>query len=365
MSYPQDPGRRPPAVPAPPDRAVSPAAARPWSDLDRGWLFDVVTGLLLTGFCGLAWVPQPGLLVLSFGLTLPWIIRRRYPLLSFGVAGAAAIGLVIASGQPVLGIVAVPMLIYSYARWSDRTLARSALLLGMIGSVLGPGRWLFEGLSVRTLGVLLMTTLACAGMVTLAYVIGRRRRERDERLAQSIEARIERERLQAAEQEQRARVAAINERNRIARELHDIVAHSLSVIVVQAEGGRALAGKRPEKAPEVLSTIAETSREALEEMRQMVGLLRSGGSLGDAAGAGIGGSEAGDYLPTPGLPDLQDLVTRTGDRFDLTVYGEPLTVSPALGLTVYRIVQESLTNVLKHAGPRPSSITRTPMPFGA
>jgi signal transduction histidine kinase len=312
-------------------------------------MFDVVTGLLLTGICGLAWVSQPGVLLLSFGLTLPWIIRRRYPLPSFLIAAGSALALVAFYGQPVLAIVAVPMLTYSYARWSDRTLARAAVLLGLLGSVLGPGRWLLHELSVRTLGVLLMTTLACAGMVSLAYVLGRRRRERDERAAQSVEARIERERLLAAEQEQRARVSAINERTRIARELHDIVAHSLSVIVVQAEGGRALAAKRPEKAPEVLATIADTSREALEEMRQMVGLLRSGGSLGDDARGSV--TQAGEYLPMPGLADLQDLVDKTGDRFTLTVYGEPPTLSPAVGLTAYRIVQESLTNVLKHAGP--------------
>jgi signal transduction histidine kinase len=133
----------------------------------------------------------------------------------------------------------------------------------------------------------------------------------------------------------------VEERARIARELHDIVAHSLSVIVVQAEGGRALAAKRPERAAEVLGTIAETSREALEEMRRMVQLLRSGN----------GEPEKAAYLPTPGLEDLADLVRKTSEIAQFTVFGAVPKVSRALGLSAYRIVQESLTNVLKHAGP--------------
>ncbi len=365
MSHPYDPGRSARAAGPPnPARAATPipgrgagvpipAAAGPVGspEPDRDFVLDVVTGLLLTAVCGLAWLTQVDALLLSMGLTLPWIIRRRYPLVSLAVAAVAALGMVVAHPHPVLAIVAVPMLIYSYARWSDRALARSALGLGLLGSLLGPGRWLLgAGLPVGRLGGLLMTSLACAGIVSLAYVVGRRRREHAERTAQTMQARIERERLLAAEQEQRSRVSAINERTRIARELHDIVAHSLSVIVVQAEGGRALAAKRPEKAPEVLSTIADTSREALEEMRQMVGLLRSGGAL-PGEDAGLAGGPAGDYSPTPGLADLQDLVDRTSDRFRLTVHGAPPPASPALGLTVFRVVQESLTNVLKHAGP--------------
>jgi signal transduction histidine kinase len=114
------------------------------------------------------------------------------------------------------------------------------------------------------------------------------------------------------------------------------------VIVVQAEGGRALAAKHPDQAPAVLATIAETSREALEEMRKMVGLLRSGGAE----------PEQVTYRPTPGLTDLAELVRKTSDTAEFTAFGTVPRVSPALGLSAYRVVQESLTNVLKHAGPR-------------
>jgi signal transduction histidine kinase len=283
-------------------------------------------------------------------LGLPWVIRRRYPLACLILATLAAVLHVLLLPVPSFAIVAVPMYIYSFARWSARTVRRPAMLIAVIGSFLGPIRWLLlPEATLRSVPVAVITTLACAGMVGVAYVVGSRRREHVERAEQAIAARIERARLVAAEQEQQARVAAIDERTRIARELHDIVAHSLSVIVVQAEGGRALAAKQPERAPEVLGTIADTSREALEEMRQMVGLLRSGGPIGDPANLPPGTPES--YLPTPGLADLDELVAKTGDRVTLTRYGEQPVVSQPLGLTVYRIVQESITNVLKHAGP--------------
>jgi signal transduction histidine kinase len=316
------------------------------SDPDKAFLFDLATGLLLAATCGLLDSQYGAQLLASFGLTLPWIVRRRWPALSLIVATLAAILELVVSDRPLFAIVAVPMLIYSYARWTNHRFARTGLAVGLVGAFLGPIRWALPN-SVTAVGVFVVTGLACSGLVALAYVIGSRRRERAERVQQTMRAQLEQQRLMAAEREQRARVATINERNRIARELHDIVAHSLSVIVVQAEGGRALAAKKPEKAPEVLSTIADTSREALAEMRQMVGLLRSGGAPGDPA---ADGSPDG-YLPTPGLDDLPDLISRTGDRVALTEYGARPTINQALGLAVYRVVQESLTNVLKHAGP--------------
>ena len=109
---------------------------------------------------------------------------------------------------------------------------------------------------------------------------------------------------------------------------------------MQAEGGRALAARHPERAGEVLGTIAETGREALTETRRILGVLRDGR---DGAGTAYG--------PQPGLADIADLVRRTSDRAELATFGTPPALSPAVGLTAYRVVQESLTNVLKHAGP--------------
>jgi signal transduction histidine kinase len=115
-----------------------------------------------------------------------------------------------------------------------------------------------------------------------------------------------------------------------------VVAHSLSVMVVQAEGGYALAAKKPEAAQAALRTIATTGREALGEMRRIVAVLREGDT------------ETQPFAPLPTLVDLPRLVENTGAA--LTVTGEMPDVPPALALTAYRVVQEALTNVLKHAG---------------
>jgi signal transduction histidine kinase len=133
------------------------------------------------------------------------------------------------------------------------------------------------------------------------------------------------------------RVAA-EERRRIAREMHDVVAHSVAVMVSHAEAGRLVVPNSPERAPEILTTIAEVGREALTEMRGLLGVLRDEGTSTD---------------PQPGLSDLPALVERlraAGVPTELSV-AEGARVSPAVGMTVYRVAQEALTNVARHAGP--------------
>ena len=131
----------------------------------------------------------------------------------------------------------------------------------------------------------------------------------------------------------------------IARELHDVVAHSLTVISVQAGVGRRLAGRQPDQAETTLRTIEETARTAQEELGVVLGLLRDG----DGRGA--------DLAPAPGLADLEALAATmraSGTPVELHIAGADRQLSPALELTAYRIVQEALTNVAKHApGPRP------------
>ena len=310
---------------------------------DRTWAFDFALCTVVALFSVTLDLSMGTLTaVLSLLMVLPLMIRRQLPTIALVVGVVAALAQVSLLNTPTFSIVAIPILIYSLARWKGGQLTRAALFLGLAGSVVGPARWILSyGFSsiggVTGFG---MTSLACAGIVAAAYTIGRRRREGFENSAERTQSAQERQQLIHSQEEQRQRVATINERNRIARELHDIVAHSLSVIVVQAEGGKALAAKRPDKAPEVLGTIAETSREALEEMRRMVGLLRSGPEPQEAT-----------FVPMPGLADIPELVRKTSDTAELASYGEPPVVSQALGLTAYRIVQESLTNVLKHAGP--------------
>lgn len=138
----------------------------------------------------------------------------------------------------------------------------------------------------------------------------------------------------------RAELATVSERNRIAREMHDIVAHSLTVVIAQADGGRYAGRKDPEKAIEALETISTRGREALTQMRSLLSVLHT--------------EEGRDVAATPGISGIQDLISdanRSGAHATLTVEGEEALLDEAKGLTVYRVVQESLTNVIKHAGP--------------
>ncbi|GAA4521722.1 sensor histidine kinase [Brachybacterium paraconglomeratum] len=149
------------------------------------------------------------------------------------------------------------------------------------------------------------------------------------------------------EREQRTALAVAAERARIAREMHDVVAHSLSVIIAQADGGRFVAAQKPEQAAEVLATIGETGRAALADMRSLLGVLRQ--------------EDETSFGPQPGpemLGDLTDRVVAAGLAVDLQVEGPLEDLPHSLGVSVFRLVQESLTNVLKHAGPGASAAVR-------
>ena len=143
------------------------------------------------------------------------------------------------------------------------------------------------------------------------------------------------------EQRQRERVAVGEERARIARELHDVVAHSVGVMVVQAQGARRLLDRDPERAREALETIEHTGRTALDEMRRSLGVLRRPDADAPLA-------------PQPGMGDLGALLEQarqSGLTVELVTEGEPAPLPAGVDLSAYRIVQEALTNTLKHAGP--------------
>lgn len=146
-------------------------------------------------------------------------------------------------------------------------------------------------------------------------------------------------RLSEARREQELRLASLNERNRIAREMHDVLAHSLNVIVAQADGGRYAARSSPESAVTALETIGRVGRESARELHRLLGVLREDGPR--------------EVSPAPGLtevPSLVDEYRRAGLRVRLTREGEEASPPVSAQLTVYRLVQQSLANALEHAG---------------
>jgi signal transduction histidine kinase len=185
---------------------------------------------------------------------------------------------------------------------------------------------------VSVLNLMLATTVFWIGWVM------RNRREKVEELS-------ERARFAEERQEALAAQAVADEQRRIARELHDVVAHHISVIGVMSEGAKRVLRSDPEAAEEALTTVNQTARTALREMRDILTVLRQGHDEGGSA----------DLEPQPTVDSLRALVAQTKDAglpVRYTVRGEEYPLPTGVSLAVYRIVQEALTNTLKHAGPR-------------
>ncbi|MDR0436104.1 MAG: histidine kinase, partial [Propionibacteriaceae bacterium] len=296
-----------------------------------------------------AWLCATALLCLS------QLLRTLNPHLMLALATLGAMLHVIAFDAPSTAVLAVPFCVYSYARYVPGKTARLVLAVGGAGAIFGPIRWfqvLSSGVLAETLplqplpttSAVLSVVLVCVAAVVVPYLIGRMVADRVARDAERQAAAQEHARSVALWNQEQARLAQMRVRADIARELHDIVAHSLSVMIVQADGGRAAARSgNTDAAVTALGTIGDTGRDALTEMRRIVGVLR-----GEET-AGVGGRA--DFTPNPGLADINTLVTRSGERVTLEVSGTvPGNIPPAVALTAYRIVQEGLTNFLKHAG---------------
>jgi len=325
-------------------------AVRAYKDANDDWRVDLVlAGVFL--FLGLvpyvildhlfnhADTDLPMATVTSFIAFLAIIVRRAFPMVFMFVAAAALLVQVALVPTPAVGILTVPLVAYTVARWVPGYRARVVVILGAVGAVVAPLRWIVLpfgfGQPVVTVAAILASGV-CVGLVVTPYALGRRARDMSDARETLLEAEAEHFRTMLSEREHEARAIEARTRNQIARELHDVVAHSLSVMVVQAEGGYALAAKKPEAAAAALGTIAATGREALGEMRRIVAVLRDDNA------------ESEPYAPLPTLVDIPRLVEKTGAS--LTVTGDRPEVPAALGLTAYRVVQEALTNVLKHAG---------------
>ena len=263
-------------------------------------------------------VPIPALLVFAVAsAALYW--RRHAPLAVLAVA-LAAWASTIGSGYADLGGVAI-IALYSAGRYAtnDRWAhlgVGAAIVVVIVDILTEPAPW-----GEAVLGGVVMF---------VAWYVGRRLRLRAERAAELL-------REQAAE----AHRIVTEERTRIARELHDVVAHRVSLMTVQAGAAKAVAGEDPEGALRAMGAVEEAGRQALDELRHLLGVLRPESDLD-----GLG--------PQPGLADLPRLVEQTrGAGLDISLAGDGVAggLPARVDLFAYRIVQEALTNVLKHAGP--------------
>ncbi|WP_426592792.1 sensor histidine kinase [Cellulomonas sp. McL0617] len=275
--------------------------------------------------------------VVTVGLVAPLAWRRTAPTASTAAVYFVAL-LQVLAGAPIVfpADAAVLVALYSVTVHGPRWAHRVAIAGALLGSVLlafSIGSWT-DSSGARA--VSLFTAVAALAV----WAFGLLRRTRRER----IEALEDRARRLETERDQQSKIATAAERARIAREMHDIVAHSLTVMIAQADGGRYAAEADPSAPTRALRTIGETGRAALTDMRRLLGVLR------DSDGP------APEFQPQPAETDVGALVEQmraSGMRASLVRMGSPRTLPPGTGLTVYRIAQEALTNVLKHAGPDP------------
>ena len=244
-----------------------------------------------------------------------------------------------ARDRPALADSSLLVAIYTVALESEWVLVLMAALILETGVVMATVRWTPTGNDFKSF--VFLTGLAFAAL--LAGVVVRALRSQLDWLAERAE-RLELER------DQQASLAAAAERARIAREMHDVVSHNIQVMVTLADAAAAAQGSDPARAAEAMHEVSSTGRQALNDMPRMLGVLREGPAGGD--GAALSGGAPPPLAPQPGLDDLHPLVERvrgTGLDVALECSGRPFPVSGAAGLTVYRIVQEALTNALKHA----------------
>ncbi|MBD0840472.1 sensor histidine kinase [Streptomyces sp. TRM68416] len=279
-------------------------------------------------------LPDWLILSLSLGFSVPLLWRRTHPV------AVLAVMVPVAVVNSATGAMLQASLILLVALFNAALRVPMRTLLWLYGMVLVPFvvaafRYPAEQGPEQNL-------VPAAMSLALSAVIGIAVRTRKDYL----DSLVERARQLEVERDQQARLATAAERARIAREMHDIIGHNLSVITGLADGGRYAAAKSPERAAQALTAIATTSRQALTELRRLLDVLSEEEPTTEP-----------DLTPQPGLTDLTRLIegVRTaGLPVHTTIKGTP-TITPGRQLTIYRVIQEALTNTLKHGGPNATS----------
>jgi signal transduction histidine kinase len=311
------------------------------------WAIDIMIGLaaLLTGLASTSGIrvndvvyePRDAFAyTLIVRSTLPFMLRSRYPIGVLVLTSTAVV--VLSASEYNEGALPVWLLLGAATVGTRHSLRRVAGIAAYMVVLM-----VLLLASQHDRNFTIWTFLVQLALFTTAFTVGtsiRSRRLRLEALEQRTEA------LEATRAEE-AKRAVSDERLHIAQELHDVLAHTLSVIAVQAGTGAHVLDSNPAEARRALDNIAAASRSSLTELRQLLGVLRA--ADGDAK----------PYVPAPRLADLDRLageVTAAGVPVEMTVEGSPGELTPGVELTAYRIVQEALTNVMKHAGPATAQV---------
>ena len=317
---------------------------RPVPALTDALLAAVLAGYGL-GHIWLGWIPDEGYAGGPRGLdtvvvllcTVPLAWRRRAPLAAFGVIIATfslAQPLTSASASFFAGLLPALIGAYSVARYEEGRRVPAGIAIGLAGMLL----LVATTANFQTSEELFFETFLWSSAWLLGWTI-----RRGERRAHDLGMRAER---LEREREEQARAAVIDERARIARELHDVVAHGVSVMVVQAGAARSMLPRQDDATRAHLQSIEGIGRQALTEMRHMLEMLRDDDEL--------------TLEPLPGIGQLDALVAAAGEAnlpVEVRIDGEPQPLPPGIDLTAYRIVQEALTNAIKHAGPANAHVT--------
>lgn len=278
--------------------------------------------------------PEWLVLLMSLGLSVPVLWRRRHPLAALTAMAVVSVANNWSGSWLQAALIQFVVVFNIALRLPLKTLGWAAVLTTV------PMTATFIRYPAGSWDQLIVPQLWCFALVALAGIAVRSRQDYTQAL-------VERARQLEVERDQQTQLAASAERARIAREMHDIIGHNLSVITGLADGGSYAAARSPERAGQALTAIATTSRHALTELRRLLDVL------GEEAP-----SPTAELTPAPALDDLDSLiegVRSAGLPVVRKVEGEPIPLPAGLELTVYRVVQEALTNTLKHGGPSATS----------